>query len=462
MDNVHLNIKQTTKTTFSLVIISIFVTLGIAFLIDKNLFFILLSIVLVFLKLYLQSKQKPKGKRERNYSSLSPQKTKSIPYINKIIKISSIFNSTSKEIIKLLYNDDFISNYKINYKNNNDCDFQQAFDLSELKFTKKVIKLPHDNSIILERIIIGENTKIIYKIIIVEAPTVSLDEDEPLKKCRVTIFMPLRIIEDKILPIRALKTIMDSLDLLQFYIKNLTFKAENQNQKNINEIILNSLKMKSKKKLKSKPTLVCNESEQTNAETKKEIPINSKLNQKIIMDTNITNTSQMQQPSKQTMTVDIKIDPEILMENELCYSLIYDKIKELEEYKLKQWKEMDKKPDYQLYYVDEKSGLRSVRGESIIERNISDVWAYICDIEKKNTYDKSFNSGYTYRDIDEYTAIQYMKYNGKMGVSPRDFTIISHKIIKDDERAIIACSINNENKYPRVPKVERAELKVNI
>jgi hypothetical protein len=183
MEKAHINIKQSNKTTFSLVIISILVTLAIAFLIDKNLFFILLTIVLVFLKLYLQSKQKPKGKREKNYTSSSPQKTKGNLYINKIMKISSIFNSTSKEIIKLLYNDDFISNYKINYTNNNDGS-QQAFDLSELKFTKKVIKLPHDNSIILERIIIGENTKIIYKIIIVEAPTVILDEEEPLKKCR--------------------------------------------------------------------------------------------------------------------------------------------------------------------------------------------------------------------------------------------------------------------------------------
>jgi hypothetical protein len=57
-------------------------------------------------------------------------------------------------------------------------------------------------------------------------------------------------------------------------------------------------------------------------------------------------------------------------------------------------------------------------------------------------------------------SLQYHKYKGKLGVSPRDFTVIVKRVFElEGECFLIGTSFVSE-KHPRANKIERADLVV--
>ena len=93
------------------------------------------------------------------------------------------------------------------------------------------------------------------------------------------------------------------------------------------------------------------------------------------------------------------------------------------------WKIWEEKTDYKIYFIDEKSGLRSIKSEIIINKPLKEVFDFIGNLENKSKYDKNFDTGHTIKTIiNEQYNLSYQKYRGKVGVSPRDFTLIIRKI----------------------------------
>jgi hypothetical protein len=90
------------------------------------------------------------------------------------------------------------------------------------------------------------------------------------------------------------------------------------------------------------------------------------------------------------------------------------------------WEEKKDK-EYKLFYIDEKSSLRAIKSETIINKSVKAVFEYINNFNNKSVYDKNFESGYEVRRINEYTNITYQKFRGKMGFEPRDYYILLHK-----------------------------------
>jgi hypothetical protein len=90
------------------------------------------------------------------------------------------------------------------------------------------------------------------------------------------------------------------------------------------------------------------------------------------------------------------------------------------------WEEKKDK-DYKLFYIDEKSSLRSIKSETIINKPIKTVFEYINNFKNKQNYDKNFDSGYEKRRINENINLTYQKFKGKMGFEPRDYYILLHK-----------------------------------
>ncbi len=148
-------------------------------------------------------------------------------------------------------------------------------------------------------------------------------------------------------------------------------------------------------------------------------------------------------------------------ENEEIKKQIEIKYKEFNEYFNRQWKSFEEKNEYKLYYFDEKIGLRSIKAETIINKNIKTVYDFLIDLNNKSKYDTNFDTGHLIRQIDQQYSIQYLKYKGKVFISPRDFVVISYKIITDDKIVLFSTSYISD-KYPKNNKIERAELKVNI
>jgi Fe-S cluster biosynthesis and repair protein YggX len=123
------------------------------------------------------------------------------------------------------------------------------------------------------------------------------------------------------------------------------------------------------------------------------------------------------------------IDLEILKENELVKNLIQSKLNELEGYLQRDWKSVEEKSDYKIYYIEEKSGFRSIKSEVLIDKNIKIVYDFISEFENKKKFDKNFDFGNKIREIDDNYSIVYLKFKGKMMISSRDFTLAMFKRI---------------------------------
>ena len=101
--------------------------------------------------------------------------------------------------------------------------------------------------------------------------------------------------------------------------------------------------------------------------------------------------------------------------------------KELIKYKNKPWKVMEEKNDYKTFYHDETNGFRSCKADAVINKNIKLIYDYMLRLDMRGGYDKNFDSGCNLKKIDEDLYFIYVKFKGKLFVSPRDFTIIQYE-----------------------------------
>ena len=74
------------------------------------------------------------------------------------------------------------------------------------------------------------------------------------------------------------------------------------------------------------------------------------------------------------------------------------------------WKIWEEKTDYKIYFIDEKSGLRSIKSEIIINKPLKEVFDFIGNLENKSKYDKNFDTGHTIKTIiNEQYNLSYQK-----------------------------------------------------
>jgi len=145
-----------------------------------------------------------------------------------------------------------------------------------------------------------------------------------------------------------------------------------------------------------------------------------------------------------------EIDPEIAKENEKFIKLSEEKFIQFKAFRERSWKSWEEKKEMKIFYIDEESGLRSIKSEIIINKPLNMIYDYCDKLENKAKYDKNYESGYIIRNIFEnnikYSLI-YQKYRGKLGISARDFTIIVRKIYDEQgESSFFATSFVSEKK----------------
>lgn len=149
-----------------------------------------------------------------------------------------------------------------------------------------------------------------------------------------------------------------------------------------------------------------------------------------------------------------------LSEKEAVIAAIEKKRPELDHYlNRSDWKILEEKEDYKLYYCDEESGLRSIKSEIVIDKPLKEVFDYVSDFSNKAKYDHSFEIGQNVTTFDDHYLLQYYKYKGKLLFSPRDFFVACYRNYTDDF-AEFFCTNFASDKHPPFKKIERAELKL--
>lgn len=63
-----------------------------------------------------------------------------------------------------------------------------------------------------------------------------------------------------------------------------------------------------------------------------------------------------------------------------------------------------------------------------MKKPLKTIFDFLTILDNKANYDKNYDSGYIIRNIEDTYSLQYHKYKGKLGVSPRDMTVIVKKI----------------------------------
>lgn len=132
-----------------------------------------------------------------------------------------------------------------------------------------------------------------------------------------------------------------------------------------------------------------------------------------------------------------------------------------EKYKNLDFKLWEEKKGYKLFYSDDKEGRRTIKSNTTINRNIRKVYDWLLDINNTSKYDNQFHSGYEIKSFSENLSLQYLKYKGKMGVSPRDFTVIIYNEVNAKEGLIFAVSYDNPQENSKEKNV-RADLKFGV
>jgi hypothetical protein len=292
-----------------------------------------------------------------------------------------------------------------------------------------------------------------------------IESSKDKKKCRVTFYIPLRNIFEKKLPISYLKSHLRSLDLLHLFINAQNFyeeKVERENFLNIESNVRDKMNSHEEKVILNPPqenNLINTQHNQTERKEndpsilkESEIKAAEKTESIIINGTDLNNYDLKLTESNLTENLEDKlteikystfngtsdiitdvneanssnIDPVILKENELVKNLIQNKLNDLDVFLQRDWKLIEEKADYKISYIDEKMGFRSIKSEIFIDKNINIIWEYIIDLKNKKNYDKNFDSGHIIRQIDPNYRIVYLKFKGKLMISPRDITIAMH------------------------------------
>ena len=122
------------------------------------------------------------------------------------------------------------------------------------------------------------------------------------------------------------------------------------------------------------------------------------------------------------------------------------------------WKDYEKKDGYHSYYVDEESGLRSIKSEIVINTTMKEIFDYVVECNYKQNYDKQLDHCKQIIKFDDNYQLCYYNYKGKLLISNRDMYSAVYTKYDENESEIFCTNYVNLEKYPTVYKVERAEL----
>ena len=121
------------------------------------------------------------------------------------------------------------------------------------------------------------------------------------------------------------------------------------------------------------------------------------------------------------------------------------------------WLDYEQKGDFHSFYVDEESGLRSIKSEITIKTTMKEIFDYVEECNNKQNYDKSLDHCKQIIKFDDTYQLCYFNYRGKLLISNRDMYCAVYTKFNEEESEIFCTNYVNE-KYPPVNKVERAEL----
>jgi hypothetical protein len=437
------SVKQNNKILQLLIILCLVLGISLSFFLNKTVF--LVSASTIFLLCGLLYKRITDLDLKFDYS----EPINFCQFYDDVIKVSAVISESDSEVLNYLNN---YSTYKewnkyligiLDIKKdipmNATYRYYKSFNESDGDMELKVMRKKHFNTLIdyLE----GNE---IMRVIVIETGK---------NRTKVSIFLPLVEVSKGKLPITLVKSTLKSLDLLNLYISTRNFSKDVRNEsRRYTDANSEADDMQS----------ICS------FETRKKSNAIYRKSRTIGGTDRPTGLSDIQtipeEPIiRQDESKDIKpfeakpLDP-IELENQEIRKLCEDKMNGLGEYFNRPWKVLEEKNGYKLFYFDEKSGLRSIRAEITINKPIKEIYDYLQIFEKKGLYDKNFDNGKQLRAIDDNYSIDYLKYKGKLMISPRDFVIVSHKEIKPDEAFIFATNYENV-KYPKNKGIERADLK---
>lgn len=468
-ENLNL-INDTQKNTFTLMALSVLLAISLIYTYSSTLFFIILPILVIAFKTYINKLNKNNAENSSNNNSYLNCNS------NKIIKISSVFNESSKEILNYFNNfktykewNKYVVGVSDIGRDENSVKFLFVKETGrngergdfELKIKRKVHVSSCYTSIKEYSEIENKNTIVRY--ILIEK---SLKQEE--EKCKVTFFIPLKIFSENKLHLNFLKSSVKALDLLHFYLKNKNFNKEEEEftfNINANDSRNPSLSAKSIKSILKKQIVEIKEEkipEEKTFAVELEEQNKSVVENEVVDEKNVQTIQPEETKLEETQTGSKIIEQEVSKEDKELIDLITAKKSELDGFLNKEWKVMEQKNDYKLNYFDEKDGIRSIKSETVINASLQKCWETLNDFSIKSKYDKNFETGHIIKEITPEQRIIYNKYKGKLGVSPREFIMIVNHTYKPEEGygLIIACSLPNSDKFPRDKKIERADLKI--
>lgn len=108
------------------------------------------------------------------------------------------------------------------------------------------------------------------------------------------------------------------------------------------------------------------------------------------------------------------------------------------------WSSWIDEKNFNLVYRDESDGIRSIKSETIINRDVKSVFDYVSDLKNKQNYDSTFDTGYTHQTLNEYLSILYLKHKGVFIVSPRDFVVYCYKNYNEEQAIYLLSSTTVE------------------
>jgi hypothetical protein len=319
-----------------------------------------------------------------------------------IFKVSSLYKESKQEVFTFISD---IKNYPTWIKNIEEIKFDHfddkkvnvvfsEFSKQNYKIVKEEIilrKVQFENGIIF----LNEKTEEINLAVFIE----SLNNNNNINdyETKISFFIPINFLmnfkSEKVAE-RFIKSITKSLEFLNFQFKNVVREIQPKI-----EVPPSEQNFIDKSELRSKKPSLTVAPE--------------------IKETDIYEISQTTKESE------LKLSP-INVANRLYYDVANNLIQELEVYKNKGWKEMEKKSDYTIFYFDEVSGFRSCKAEAVLNKNIRHVYNHMLDLSVRGAYDKNFDYGNELENIDENLSILYLKFKGKWPVSARDFTVLQY------------------------------------
>jgi hypothetical protein len=123
-----------------------------------------------------------------------------------------------------------------------------------------------------------------------------------------------------------------------------------------------------------------------------------------------------------------------------------------------QWTSWINEQNFNLVYRDELNGIRSIKSETIINKDIKSIFDYVSDLKNKQSYDSTFDTGYTHQTLNDTLSILYLKHKGVLIISPRDFVVYCYKNYTE-EKAIYLLSSTEVEAIPNGNKTVRGEIK---